>query len=128
MWFYLFGYNSEKINKANSKINSNIKSGKKSLSGDFYFNLTVGLATAGDSLLFLISIIISCICRPWGCCRRARGRGIYGHQQDDDKLITCVNGAGVEMALVKPSTSPSVKGASAHQTNQQPAKTQIPTS
>jgi len=52
LWFYLFGYNSEKINKANSKINSNIKSGKKSLSGDFYFNLTVGLATAGDSLLF----------------------------------------------------------------------------
>jgi len=67
--------------------------------------LTVGLATAGGSLLFLISFIISCICRRRGCCRRARGRGIYGHQQDYDKLITCVNGAGVEMALVTSSTS-----------------------
>jgi len=67
--------------------------------------LTVGLATAGGSLLFLISFIISCICRRRGCCRRARGRGIYGHQQDDDKLITCVYGVGVEMALVTPSTS-----------------------
>jgi hypothetical protein len=57
LWFYLFGYNSEKINKANSKINSNIKSGKKSLSGDFYFNLTVGLATAGDSLLFWFRLL-----------------------------------------------------------------------
>jgi len=67
--------------------------------------LIVSLATAGGSLLFLISLIISCICRRRGCCRRARGREIYGHQQDDEKIITYANGAGVEMALLTPSTS-----------------------